>query len=125
MKELNIKKCVKCGAVVRVIEDCHCGDCGITCCGEPMKAVKANSVDAAIEKHKPTYNIKDNKIVVSVAHVMEAEHYIEWIALLTEDREEYVYLKPGDNPEVSFNNTTSGKLYAYCNKHGLWETEIK
>ena len=34
--ELIIKKCQKCGALVEVINDCNCGDCRITCCGEPM-----------------------------------------------------------------------------------------
>ena len=28
-KELIIKKCQKCGAMVKVIEDCHCDNCGI------------------------------------------------------------------------------------------------
>ncbi len=35
-----IKKCEKCGATVKVIKDCTCKGCGISCCGEPMKEVK-------------------------------------------------------------------------------------
>ena len=31
--ELIIKKCLKCGALVEVINDCNCNECGITCCG--------------------------------------------------------------------------------------------
>ena len=54
-KELVIKKCKKCGATVKVLEDCHCGGCGIVCCGEPMETLVPNSVDAAVEKHVPTY----------------------------------------------------------------------
>ena len=124
MKELVIKKCSKCGAIVKVIEDCNCDNCGIMCCGEQMKTVKSNSTDGAVEKHKPVYIKKDNKLIVNVPHVMEDDHYIEWICLLTDNREEYVYLTPGDTPEVIFDNAREGKLYAYCNKHGLWETEI-
>ena len=30
MKDLIIKKCMSCGAVVKVIEDCNC-PCGIEC----------------------------------------------------------------------------------------------
>ena len=37
MKELILKKCMKCNALVKVLEDCSCDDCGIICCGEPMK----------------------------------------------------------------------------------------
>lgn len=125
MRELVLKKCLKCGALVKVIKDCDCGDCGIKCCGEVMREVKANSTDAAIEKHKPTYTVTKDKLVVNVAHVMEDDHYIEWICLLTDNKEEYVYLLPNDKPEVVFDKVKQGTIYAYCNKHGLWETDIK
>ena len=125
MKELIIKKCLKCGATVKIIKDCECDNCGIKCCGEPMKEMKANSADAAVEKHKPTYTIEDDKLIVTVNHVMEEDHYIEWICLLTENKEEYVYLKPGDEAKASFSKVTSGKIYSYCNKHGLWVTDVE
>ncbi len=60
-RELVVKKCLKCGAIVKVVEDCNC-PCGIECCGEEMKAIVPNSVDAAIEKHVPVYEVKDGKI---------------------------------------------------------------
>ena len=123
MKELIIKKCPKCGATVKVIKDCTRDNCGIKCCGEQMKELKANSTDGAIEKHKPTYTIENDKIIVSVNHVMDEDHYIEWLCLLTDDKEEYIYLK--DEAKATFDKVTNGKIYAYCNKHGLWETEIK
>ena len=37
MSELIIKKCMKCGATVKVLEDCDCMECGIKCCNEQMK----------------------------------------------------------------------------------------
>ncbi len=125
MKELVLKKCTKCGALVKVLKDCTCDDCGIKCCGEVMKEIKANTTDGAIEKHKPTYVVKDNELVVTVNHVMEDDHYIEWICLLTDNKEEYYYLKPGNTPTVSFDKVTSGKIYSYCNKHSLWVTDIE
>ena len=125
MKELIIKKCLKCGATVKIIKDCECDNCGIKCCGEPMKEMKANSADAAVEKHKPTYTIEDDKLIVTVNHVMEEDHYIEWICLLTENKEEYVYLNPGDEPKAIFDKVLSGKIYSYCNKHGLWVTDVE
>ena len=123
MKELTIKKCLKCQATIKVINDCTCEDCGIKCCGEQMKEVRANSTEGAIEKHKPTYTIDGNKLIVTVNHVMEEEHYIEWECLLTDDKEEYVYLK--NEPKAIFDKVTNGKIYAYCNKHGLWVTDIE
>lgn len=122
--ELVIRKCLKCGAIVEVIEECKCNDCGIICCNEKMREVKANSVDAAIEKHKPEYKIEGNELVVTVNHVMEPDHFIEWICLVTGNKKQYVYLNPKDVIEVRF-KYTKGKVYSYCNKHGLWMTEIK
>ena len=124
MKELVLKRCEKCGAMVKVIEDCNCEGCGIVCCEEPMKVVAPNSVDAAFEKHIPNYEIEVDKIIVTCNHVMEEEHYIEWIAMVSEDRECTKYLKPGENAKVSFKYIPGSILYAYCNKHGLWKKDV-
>ena len=43
MKDLIIKKCMSCGAVVKVIEDCNC-PCGIECCGEKMIELKRRGI---------------------------------------------------------------------------------
>ena len=64
MKELIIKKCSKCGAMVEVLNDCNCDKCGITCCGEEMKILIPNSVDAAFEKHVPAYELVEDEIFV-------------------------------------------------------------
>lgn len=124
-KEYKLKKCKKCGAIVSVLEDCHCENCEISCCGEPMSEVKANSVDASFEKHVPTYERKDGKLVVKVNHVMEEEHFIEWICLCTDEKEERILLTPMKEAIVTFDDVENGILYAYCNKHGLWKEEVR
>lgn len=124
-KELIFKKCNKCGALIEVLKDCHCNGCGIICCKEPMNEVKSNSTDAAFEKHIPIYERKDGKLIVKVNHVMEEEHFIEWICLCTENKEERVFLTPMKEAIATFNDVREGTLYAYCNKHGLWEEEVK
>ena len=77
MNKLVIRKCMKCGAIVKVLEDCSCENCGIQCCGGKMEEIIPNTVDAAIEKHGPNYEIKDGKLFIEVKHVMEEEHYID------------------------------------------------
>ena len=124
MKSLILKKCNKCGALIKVINDCNCDECGIKCCGSTMTTLKENSIDASFEKHIPNYKIKNNKLEVEVNHVMDIDHFIEWICLINDDVEEYKYFKPGSTPKVIFNET-KGTLYSYCNKHGLWKTEVK
>ena len=122
---LTIKKCLKCGALVEVLHDCTCENCGIKCCGEEMKAQLPNTVDAAVEKHLPVVEVNGNEIVVVVPHVMEADHYIEWIALETENKLCKKFLNPGEEAKVTFPYTPGSKVYEYCNKHGLWSTEVK
>ena len=124
MKEkLIVKKCNHCGAIVKVIKDCNCEGCGIVCCGEPMQEMIPNAVDAAVEKHVPTYDILDDEIIVKVNHVMEEEHYIEWISFVSENKEYTIKLKPGEVAECKFPYVKGATLYAYCNKHGLWKAE--
>lgn len=122
--ELIIRKCLKCGSIVKVIEDFTSDDCGITCCNEKMKTLIANSTDAVVEKHVPNYEVIGDAIEVKVNHVMDEDHFIEWICLKTQNREEYIYLNPGEEAVVQFRNVKFGTLYAYCNKHGLWSIKI-
>lgn len=124
-KELIIKKCNSCGAIIKAINDCNCPSCGIVCCSEPMKVLTPNSVDAAVEKHVPVYEIKEDRIYVTVNHVMEEEHYIEWISIVSDGRECITYLKPGMEAKTHFKYIPGSTIYAYCNKHELWKTEVK
>ena len=124
MRELVIRKCNKCKAMVKVLEECNC-PCGIVCCGEEMKVVKANSTDGAAEKHVPTYEIKDDEIIVEVNHVMEDDHYIEWISAVSDNEEQITYLKPGMKAKAIFKYVPNMVLYSYCNKHSLWKKEVE
>jgi superoxide reductase len=125
-RELLIKKCMNCGATVKVLEDCKCGeDCGIKCCGEKMTVLVPNSVDAAVEKHVPTYEIKDGKIFVKVNHVMEDEHYIEWISIVSDKKECTTYFNPGEDAIAHCKYIPGSTVYAYCNKHGLWKVDVE
>ena len=124
--EYVIRKCNHCGALVQVLYDCKCDDCGIMCCGEKMSTLVPNSVDAAFEKHVPTYEIKDNKIEVAVNHVMESDHYIEWISIVTPSGVVTTkYFKVGETATFDFEYEDGSTLYSYCNKHGLWKTDVK
>ena len=119
-----LKVCKKCGAMVDVISDCTCDNCGIRCCGEPMLEVIANSTDASVEKHKPTYEIVGEYIVANVPHAMEDEHYIQFIGIVSSKVNAKKYFKAGETPKAIFPYINGSKLISYCNKHGLWETEV-
>lgn len=124
-KELVVKKCAKCGALVVELNKCNCENCGIKCCGEEMKVLAPNTVDAAVEKHKPTYEIVDGMLKVKVNHVMEEEHYIEWICIVGDNINIMKKLNPNEVAEFTCEYSENVEIYSYCNKHGLWKTEVK
>lgn len=125
MKGVKFYKCPVCGNIVELIE----GDIKRTkCCGQEMELLVANTVDAAVEKHVPVYEVVDNELVVTVGeveHPMSEEHYIMWVLLVTDNRSYRVELKPNDKPVVKLPYVDNSTLYAYCNLHGLWKNEIK
>ncbi|MBR5281139.1 MAG: hypothetical protein IKU26_09295 [Clostridia bacterium] len=42
--------CEKCGAMVQVLIDCTCENCGIKCCGEKMKEISAEEAKKILAK---------------------------------------------------------------------------
>ncbi len=125
MTELRqIYHCPICGNLVEVI---GAGGGELVCCGEPMKHLEGNTVDAAREKHVPVIAEQGDKILVTVGavpHPMEEKHYITLIEVLTANKVYRKELKPGDKPEASF-RVKLAKVIAvreYCNLHGLWKT---
>ena len=110
------RKCMKCGSVIYVVN----GKSNIMCCGNEMKELVPNSVDAAFEKHVPNVEKVKDKIKVSVNHVMDEDHFIEWIAMEVDDNIAFKKLKTGDEAVVTFDYLPGFKIYSYCNKHELW-----
>ena len=49
-ERLEVYKCEVCGNIVEVL---HAGGGELVCCGQPMKKMVENTVDAAKEKHVP------------------------------------------------------------------------
>ncbi|MBQ8394700.1 MAG: desulfoferrodoxin [Clostridia bacterium] len=90
----------------------------------------AGSTDAAQEKHVPVVTKKCKTVKVdvgSVAHPMTVEHLIEWVALETEQGYQLKYLAAEAAPVGTFTLADGDKavaVYAYCNLHGLWKTEL-
>jgi len=121
-KQSEIYKCEICGNIVEVL---HGGAGELVCCGQPMKLVVENTVDAAKEKHVPVIEKTAGGYKVSVgsvAHPMEEKHYIEWIELVADGVSHRKYLKPGAAPVAEF--AVSAKTVSareYCNLHGLWK----
>lgn len=125
MSKAVFYRCELCGNLVALLK---VGGGTLSCCGQNMTRLEANTTDAAQEKHVPVIEKSAEGITVkvgSVEHPMAAEHYIEWIALEAGNRLEVVYLQPGDKPKAEFAGFDgSVTAYAYCNLHGLWKAEL-
>jgi superoxide reductase len=121
-KKLEIYKCNVCGNIIEVV---HAGGGQLVCCGQPMVLMTENTVDAAKEKHVPVIEKIDGgyKVKVgSVAHPMEAKHWIEWIELIADGKAYRQFLDPGQVPEAVFKiEAAAVEAREYCNIHGLWK----
>ena len=116
--------CNHCGNIVAMVKN---KGVPIMCCGEKMKELVPGTTDASLEKHIPVYEVKDNKVFVtvgSVEHPMTEEHYIEWVSLQTKLGNQRKALNPTDAPKVCFSLCDGDEVeavYAYCNLHSLWK----
>ena len=122
-QQREVYKCELCGNVIEVL---HAGAGTPFCCGQEMKLMKENTVDAAKEKHVPVIEKKGSSVTVkvgSVEHPMEEKHYIEFIEVMTDAKIYRQYLKPGGKPAATFE--IEGDVITareYCNLHGLWKS---
>ena len=126
MKEVKFYICNHCGNIVTKIHD---AGRLLTCCREKMQELVPGTVDAAVEKHLPVVKVEGDTLtatVGSVEHPMSEEHWIDWMYLLTEKGGQMKKLVPGEKPELTFalGGEKPVAVYAYCNLHGLWRTEV-
>ena len=118
--------CKPCGNLVGLVED---KGIPMMCCGEQMQELIPNTVEASAEKHLPAVTVSGSGISVQVGsapHPMEEAHYISFVYAQTKRGGQRKCLNAGEEPKVSFCfiDDEPVAVYAYCNLHGLWKTEI-
>lgn len=87
--------------------------------------------ERTIAAHLPVVEAGGSKDTVRVQvgknlHMMEPEHYIEWILLQTTGGGYWRNLVPGDAPVAVFQLQPGEAVRAacaYCNLHGLWKQD--
>lgn len=118
--------CRHCGNLIGMVKD---AGVPVVCCGQKMEALVPNTVEASGEKHLPVVRIEGGMLNVnigSVDHPMTEEHLIEWVYVQTQKGGQRKTLNPGDKPNVTFclGDDKAVAVYAYCNLHGLWMTQV-
>jgi len=118
--------CSHCGNIAVLVVD---KGAPLVCCGEKMSELIANTADASIEKHVPDVTSSGNMITVQVGsapHPTEEAHHITFVYVATENGGQRKRIKIGAEPKCSFSFTDDKPVavYAHCNLHGLWKTEV-
>ena len=109
--------CPVCGNVIQTS-----GEAVISCCGITLPPLEAEEPD---DKHSLKVETVEDEYYVTMNHPMTKEHYISFIAAISDDGVQLVKLYPEGNAEARFKISRVRKLYAYCNRHGLFEVDRK
>lgn len=111
MLKSKFSVCPICGNIIHTM-----GENINSCCGISLPILEAENEN---KKHIINRKIIENEYYISIEHDMTKEHYISFIAYITNDRCEIVKLYPEQNAEARFLKRGKGIIYAYCNKDGL------
>ena len=108
--------CPDCGSFMQGV-----GNCSVICCGKQVEALKINKPD---DEHMIKVSEIEDDFYIEFNHEMTKEHYIGFVAYVRFDRVLTVRLYPEQDATVRFPKMYGGKLYYYCNTHGLFELKI-
>ena len=97
------------------------GEAVISCCGITLSPAAAEPAD---EAHAIRAEISEDEYYVSLAHPMTREHHISFLAAVSDRSVRLVKLYPEENAEARFRIDRVRKLYAFCNRHGLFEIAL-
>ena len=108
--------CPACGNVIHAT-----GEAVISCCGIVLPPLEAESPD---ECHPIHVEIIEDEIYVSLDHPMTKEHYISFLAAVSDQGTQIVKLYPEGAAEARFQRRRVRALYACCNRHGLFRLAL-
>lgn len=116
MLRAKLYVCPICGNVIS-----STGGAVVCCCGITLPALEAEEPNGShtfkLEKVEDDYYITMN-------HEMTKNHYISFFAAVTDDVIQITKMYPEGNAQVRFNRGKVRILYAYCNKHGLFQVKV-
>ena len=112
MAKTKFYVCPVCGNVVWAS-----GESVVSCCGIVLPPLEAEEPDDA---HGITKETVEDEYYVTVGHPMDKDHYISFLAAVSDQGIQFVKLYPQGNAEARFKISRVRYLYAYCNRHGLF-----
>ena len=107
--------CPVCGNVIQAA-----GEAVVSCCGITLPPLEPEAADP---EHGIRTEIAEDEYYVSVDHPMTREHYISFLAAVSDHGIQLVKLYPEGEAEARFRIDRVQKIYAYCNRHGLFQAK--
>ena len=108
--------CPVCGNVIRTT-----GEAIISCCGITLPPLEAETED---EKHQILIEPVEDDYYVHLEHPMTKEHYISFIAAVSDQGVQFTKLYPEQAADARFKRARVKYIYAYCNHHGLFLIKV-
>lgn len=108
--------CPVCGNILH-----STGEAVISCHGITLPPLEAETAD---EKHKLSAETVEDEYYITINHKMTKQHYISFVAAVSDNSVQLVKLYPEGNAEARFKKNRTKWLYYYCNKDGLFKMKI-
>lgn len=108
--------CPVCGNVIHTT-----GEALVSCCGITLPPLEAEEPDG---EHGLEAERVEDEYRVAVDHPMTKEHYITFLAAVSDQRIQLMKLYPEWGAEARFGIDGVRDLYACCNRHGLFRLRL-
>ncbi len=108
--------CPVCGNVIQAT-----GAAVVSCCGVTLPPLEAESADA---DHAIRLEIAEDEYWVSMDHPMTKDHCISFLAAVSDMGVQLTKLYPEGSAGARFKIDRVKRVYAYCNRHGLYELKV-
>ena len=109
--------CPVCGNVIQAA-----GEAVISCCGITLPPLEAEEAD---EDHRIWTEAAEDEYYVSLQHPMTKEHYISFLMAVSDQGSQFIKLYPEGNAEARFKIRGVKVIYAYCNRHGMYQWTVR
>lgn len=109
--------CPICGNIIH-----STGNAVVSCCGITLPPLESESLD---DHHMVTIQKVEDEHFITIQHPMTKQHFISFVAFVTDHQLQMVKLYPEGNAETRLQLRGMGYLYYYCNQHGLFRQPIR
>ena len=117
MNKCKFYVCPICGNVIQTT-----GEAVISCCGITLPPQEAEETDS---DHTINMEVVEDEYYVTVDHPMDKTHYISFLCAVADQSIQFVKLYPEQEAETRFKINRVDRIYAYCNRHGLYVLDLK